>query len=386
MPTNENQQQDEAGEDKVSAAESVGVILRAERLRQDLTEKKVADQLHITMHYVRAIESNSFEKLPGAVFAKGYIKSYALLLGLEQSQIIGSYDEYVNDQQDAAREKTRIQVRRRKDKNRPWVIGSGIAFVGLFVVLWLFNSGSDESNEPVSDVPSQPQNLSQLEPRLADDVVVTPAAILIPLEPMAAEPPAQDGEGQIQSTDSAGSANAGSMDSTGDSTVDDGTDTEVGIIEAVVSEINEVAVQAQPTFEQNDQRQLSQSTEKSSASDAVPSPQKEPVSDQSTAAIETRNVPEPDISDGRILVEAEGSDVLLITFIGESWVEVSDGFENLIYRDLRDAGNVLEIIGTAPFNVLLGDAPYVKMTLNGTVVDASRNIRIDNSVRLKVGL
>lgn len=382
MPTNENEQQDEAGEDKVSAAESVGVILRAERLRQDLTEKKVADKLHITMHYVRAIESNSFDKLPGAVFAKGYIKSYALLLGLEQSQIIGSYDEYVNDQQDAVREKTRIQVRRRKDKNRPWVIGSGIAFLGFFVVLWLFNSGADENNEPVSDAPSQPENQSQLEPRLADDLEAAPAAILIPLEPMVAAPPAQDGNVQIQSTDSADLANSASMEGA----VDDGTDTEVGITEAAAVEINEVAVQAQPTFKQNGQRQLSRDLEMNSASDAISNPRIEPVSDQSSAAFETRDVPEPDPSDGRILVGAVGRDVLLITFIGESWVEVSDGFEDLIYRDLRDAGNVLEITGTAPFDVLLGDAPYVKMTLNGAVIDASRKIRSDNSVRLKVGL
>ena len=382
MPTNENEQQDEAGEDKVSAAESVGVILRAERLRQDLTEKKVADKLHITMHYVRAIESNSFDKLPGAVFAKGYIKSYALLLGLEQSQIIGSYDEYVNDQQDAVREKTRVQVRRRKDKNRPWVIGSGIAFLGFFVVLWLFNSGADENNEPVSDAPSQPENQSQLEPRLADDLEAAPAAILIPVEPMVAAPPAQDGNVQIQSTDSADLANSASMDGA----VDDGTDTQVGITEAAAVEINEVVVQAQPTFKQNGQRQLSRDLEMNSASDAISNPRIEPVSDQSSAAFETRDVPEPDPSDGRILVEAVGRDVLLITFIGESWVEVSDSFENLIYRDLRDAGNVLEITGTAPFDVLLGDAPYVKMTLNGAVIDASRKIRSDNSVRLKVGL
>ena len=382
MPTNENEQQDEAGEDKVSAAESVGVILRAERLRQDLTEKKVADKLHITMHYVRAIESNSFDKLPGAVFAKGYIKSYALLLGLEQSQIIGSYDEYVNDQQDAVREKTRVQVRRRKDKNRPWVIGSGIAFLGFFVVLWLFNSGADENNEPVSDAPSQPENQSQLEPRLADDLEAAPAAILIPLEPMVAAPPAQDGNVQIQSTDSADLANSASMDGA----VDDGTDTQVGITEAAAVEINEVVVQAQPTFKQNGQRQLSRDLEMNSASDAISNPRIEPVSDQSSAAFETRDVPEPDPSDGRILVGAVGRDVLLITFIGESWVEVSDGFEDLIYRDLRDAGNVLEITGTAPFDVLLGDAPYVKMTLNGAVIDASRKIRSDNSMRLKVGL
>jgi cytoskeleton protein RodZ len=379
MQTNENEQQDEASKDKVSAAESVGVILRAERLRQDLSEQKVADQLHITMHYVRAIESNSFEKLPGAVFVKGYIKSYALLLGLEQSQIIGSYDEYVNDQQDAAREKTRIQVRRRKDKNRPWVIGSGVAFLGFFVALWLFNSGSDENNEPVLGSPSKPENQSQLQPRLADDAAATPVAIVIPLAAMAAEPPAQDGDGQMQSTDS---ANASSMDGA----VDDGTDTEVGTTEAVVSGINEAAVQAPLISDQNNQPQLGQDSEVISVNDTIPNPQIEPVSDQFTAAIETRDVPEPDISGGRILVEAEGSDVLLITFVGESWIEVSDSFENLIYRDLRDAGNVLEIIGTAPFNVLLGDAPYVKMTLNGTVVDASGNIRIDNSVRLKVGL
>lgn len=379
MQTNENEQQDEASKDKVSAVESVGVILRAERLRQDLSEKEVADQLHITMHYVRAIESNSFEKLPGAVFVKGYIKSYALLLGLEQSQIIGSYDEYVNDQQDAAREKTRIQVRRRKDKNRPWVIGSGVAFLGFFVALWLFNSGSDENNEPVLGSPSKPENQSQLQPRLADDAAATPVAIVIPLAAMAAEPPAQDGDGQMQSTDS---ANASSMDGA----VDDGTDTEVGTTEAVVSGINEAAVQAPLISDQNNQPQLGQDSEVISVNDTIPNPQIEPVSDQFTAAIETRDVPEPDISGGRILVEAEGSDVLLITFVGESWIEVSDSFENLIYRDLRDAGNVLEIIGTAPFNVLLGDAPYVKMTLNGTVVDASGNIRIDNSVRLKVGL
>jgi cytoskeleton protein RodZ len=379
MQTNENEQQDDASKDKVSAVESVGVILRAERLRQDLSEKEVADQLHITMHYVRAIESNSFEKLPGAVFVKGYIKSYALLLGLEQSQIIGSYDEYVNDQQDAAREKTRIQVRRRKDKNRPWVIGSGVAFLGFFVALWLFNSGSDENNEPVLGSPSKPENQSQLKPRLADDAAATPVAIVIPLAAMAAEPPAQDGDGQMQSTDS---ANASSMDGA----VDDGTVTEVGTTEAVVSGINEAAVQAPLISDQNNQPQLGQDSEVISVNDTIPNPQTEPVSDQFTAAIETRDVPEPDISGGRILVEAEGSDVLLITFVGESWIEVSDSFENLIYRDLRDAGNVLEIIGTAPFNVLLGDAPYVKMTLNGTVVDASGNIRIDNSVRLKVGL
>ena len=57
---------------------TAGDILQRQRQRLGLNEKEVANKLHITMHYVKALETNSYEKLPGAVFAKGYLKSYAL--------------------------------------------------------------------------------------------------------------------------------------------------------------------------------------------------------------------------------------------------------------------------------------------------------------------
>ena len=60
----------EATEEPISVL-TAGDILQQERQRLGLNEKEVADQLHITMHYVKALESNSYEKLPGAVFAKG---------------------------------------------------------------------------------------------------------------------------------------------------------------------------------------------------------------------------------------------------------------------------------------------------------------------------
>ena len=87
-----------------------------------------------------------------------------------------------------------------------------------------------------------------------------------------------------------------------------------------------------------------------------------------------------------ISVGGQGRDVLRITFSGASWVEVDDGGENQIYRDLREAGDVLEITGDAPFRILLGDAPFTSLTLNGNEIDVSENIRIDNSARLTVGL
>jgi cytoskeleton protein RodZ len=87
-----------------------------------------------------------------------------------------------------------------------------------------------------------------------------------------------------------------------------------------------------------------------------------------------------------ITIEAIGSDLLRISFIGESWIEVNDSESRQIYRDIREAGDVLEITGSAPFNILLGDAPFISMSLNGDEIDLSADIRIDNSARLTVGL
>ena len=84
-------------EDAISAL-TAGDIFRQARKRLGLNEKEVADQLHITMHYVRALESNSYEKLPGAVFAKGYVKSYALLLDLDVEELLSLYDELTHQQ------------------------------------------------------------------------------------------------------------------------------------------------------------------------------------------------------------------------------------------------------------------------------------------------
>ena len=85
-------------------------------------------------------------------------------------------------------------------------------------------------------------------------------------------------------------------------------------------------------------------------------------------------------------IGTNGDDLLRISFSGESWVEVNDSDSIQIYRDIREAGDILQITGSAPFNILIGDAPYIRLSLNGTEIDVSDDIRIDNSARLTVGL
>lgn len=355
MSTSENQHSDQDGASEIAATKSVGELLSNERHRLGLSEKEVADQLHITMHYVRAIESNSFDKLPGAVFAKGYIKSYALLLGLAEDQVLAGYHEFVSDQQDAAREKTRIQVRRRKDKNRPWVFGSAAAFVGLFVALWLFN-GSDEKVED-SSATGLLESARIVEENLSVDA---PEPILMAVEnevsngfqsdsaTMDLDPSLEQITDLNSEASEALATPLAELDSVSRDSGFVEADTDVTIVDALLAA-------AAPASENRDQNQSIESV--SSSSD-----------------------------NNRIIVEAVGDDVLVIVFSGESWLEISDGFDELIYRDLQEAGNELQITGTAPFNVLLGDAPFAQISLNGTEIDFSDNVRIDNSARLKVGL
>jgi hypothetical protein len=53
-----------------------------------------------------------------------------------------------------------------------------------------------------------------------------------------------------------------------------------------------------------------------------------------------------------------------------------------LYHDMFNTGDDLTIRGSAPFNILVGDANMVEMTFNSKVVDVMTRIRTDNTVRL----
>jgi len=93
----------------------------------------------------------------------------------------------------------------------------------------------------------------------------------------------------------------------------------------------------------------------------------------------------PETTRDNIKIVSNGSDFLRISFLGNSWIEVNDSFEKRIYRDIRLAGDILDIKGDAPFDIFFGDAPNIKVFFNGIEIDIAEKIRIDNSARLIVG-
>lgn len=79
----------------MSKGEGPGARLRAERESLGVTIREVAETLNLSMSTVEALESNDYERLPGPVFARGYVRAYARLLELAPEELVARYPQEV---------------------------------------------------------------------------------------------------------------------------------------------------------------------------------------------------------------------------------------------------------------------------------------------------
>jgi len=67
----------------------VGETLRRERLRRNLDFEQISRELKISTRFLEAIERDQYDKLPGGVFARSFVRQYAGLLGLDAEDLAG---------------------------------------------------------------------------------------------------------------------------------------------------------------------------------------------------------------------------------------------------------------------------------------------------------
>lgn len=72
-----------------------GAMLREARLERELTVADVASHLHLTETTVNCLEADRYQDLPGVTFVRGYLRSYAKLLGLDPDQVAACYTQTV---------------------------------------------------------------------------------------------------------------------------------------------------------------------------------------------------------------------------------------------------------------------------------------------------
>lgn len=92
----------------------VGSILKKKReeLGQDLLE--ISRTLKISYTYLKAIEDETFEKLPEEVYVKGYIREYAEILNIDPEVVIKAYNQQVSPPQAENKEALEKDALKRK--------------------------------------------------------------------------------------------------------------------------------------------------------------------------------------------------------------------------------------------------------------------------------
>ncbi|MDA8752741.1 helix-turn-helix domain-containing protein [Halieaceae bacterium] len=73
-------------------APSPGEMLRAERLARELQPRETADRLNWLPSYVEIIERDDYQSLRRPAFARGYVKAYGKLLGLDVGKLMAAFE------------------------------------------------------------------------------------------------------------------------------------------------------------------------------------------------------------------------------------------------------------------------------------------------------
>lgn len=71
--------------------ETVGQLLRRHRLEKRMSAEEISRATRVPMSSVERIESDRFDELPGEVFVRGFLKSYARAVGLPAEDVLARY-------------------------------------------------------------------------------------------------------------------------------------------------------------------------------------------------------------------------------------------------------------------------------------------------------
>ena len=185
------------GAESATPTASPGILLSNERVKRGLSLQEVADQLKLSRKQLEAIENDEYDKLPGPAFARGFVRNYAKLLGLDAALLNAALDAYVpmpmvNPRPAPVEAPSREPARpveptpepRPRQPLNPLLIKGAIAVVVLVLLLMvsyrMVTQGGSVSPAPLPSPASQAAVSTPLVEAPAPQAAVTPAPVSAP--------------------------------------------------------------------------------------------------------------------------------------------------------------------------------------------------------------
>jgi len=145
----------------------IGNSLREARLRQGFELPRAEADTKIRAKYLKALEEEHFEVLPGDTYVKGFLRTYSEYLGLDGQLYVDEYNSrFAREEEFPVQSPAARQPRaRRMESNFVVVALAGIVAVTILVVVaWKFGSSGANTSANLLTDDSPPTTATQQTP------------------------------------------------------------------------------------------------------------------------------------------------------------------------------------------------------------------------------
>ncbi|MBU2893061.1 DUF4115 domain-containing protein [Colwellia sp. D2M02] len=297
---------------------SPGTMLREAREKMSLTQADIATRLNFRIPLVESIEQDNLDPSLPVTFNRGYLSSYAKVVGVDINDVLASYDALgaAQAQRSEMQSFSKLTVKEAEHSRVMWFSYLIIAIlVGLTVLWWL-----QESREPTqtTETPTTVSLTSNSESLSSEPEVVV------------------------------------SNEQTSNAT----------------EELNENESVKQKLAE-NSRDETSTEGEQVNT-DIVSNPSEIELPSDHNKAPEVTSVTQPTSTENNIEVDVEVALAhAVFTFSGDCWVNIYDASGERVAWGVKKSGYIMTVEGKAPLQVTLGKPELASIVYNNEPIDMS---------------
>lgn len=292
-----------------SQAVGPGQLLRTAREQLGWTREQVASRIHLRLTLIAAIESDSYDKHTSHTFIRGYLRSYAKLVGIPDETILAAYDKLGltppdNIDMQSFSRRSRQQANDSRLKVVTWLVI--LVLIGLSVAWWWQSSARRSAGDDA---------LAATEMSATSETPAAPSVAASDTDPLV------------------GAEVAPASEVTAPAAVSDATATLASASAAVTLTEASAAV--------------------GTATDAAAS---------GAAATESEEA----------VVDPATAPQLKMSFTADCWLDVKDANGKTLFSGLKKANDELVLEGAEPLKFIIGAPMAVKLEYKGQSFDMSR--------------
>lgn len=304
-----------------------GLLLKQKRESLGLSQKQIAGRLRLRVAIVEALEQDNFNIDKVTTFTRGYVRSYAKVVGLEERVILDAYDKYCGVRTETPFD---LDMRSFSKKTKRQQHNNRVNFISVIVVLVLIGISSVWWYQNQQQDSLMPGNESSYNSDLSADSVLE----------------SSNDDLNVQSA-----------------TVSETTDNEQQAkVEQDIAPVqldadNDHAIMNHDSVTDATDTEASATESNATEDVALPDDSAEETVSQSDKAEQT---------------PAVTSSLVVMSFSADCWVSVKDATGKTLSIGLKQPGKTLHLRGQQPFTIVLGAPEYVSLTFAGKQVDLSR--------------